>query len=572
MKKRIIPILIIFCLLIAGNSYGVYSYAESQNIFYIRHVHTGDSQAGTGCYTSPIYHVHNEPGDNECYTPVYHAHEGTPDVLGGCYTIPVLHYHTGDDSQEGGCFVPKYHEHGSECYSHGTCYVSVDIESITTTGGWCNTHGGINMDTVIYRERHSNCGSSGSRYSRTYCTGCGSNSPQNYSHSYDVLNCSVPADTIEGYVLGCGHEEGDVDHYEAGCNLEGTVVGYDLTCSKTADTIDGYDIGCGISEGDPVAQVTVLNDGNGHTSEVNLYAQIEDLSGGRIDCFDATIIWHDAQGNEIGSGDSIIIDSNGKYDIEIKLDKPGIDRNSLKHDIDVNNIYIAGNEAYDGETHTTSGEENDDSDKEVTPSLLPTPWPVIIPSLAENNTQTDTPKRRENNEPSETDKDIFLSTPKKTEKTKQETKTVYTDISYGNNTEEVEIEETKAATGLRGFLNRLLEYAKTPVGKIITISAGTLLGAGLILLLLILLRNIVIVFNDDTERKRHMLGIVRAHLKEEGYCIEIPEGIYTREYTRRYAFFMGLFMIGKNKDTQILVIKDDKRVSVKLSKIMETII
>ena len=578
MKKRIIPILIIFCLLIAGNSYGVYSYAESQNVFYIRHVHTGDANGGTGCYTSPIYHVHKGPGEGECYTPIYHTHEGSSDTMGGCYTVPVLHYHTGDASSEGGCYVPKYHEHTKEngCYTEGICQITAQMVGARYETSWCGYHGEVGVDIITWRQTHHNCGAAGGEYEIRYCTKCGNNHTGYSSHTYDILTCTIPADTVEGYVLGCGHEEGEIDHYDPGCNMEGTIIGYDLTCTKTSADIDGYDVGCGMNEGDPVARVVIDNDGNGQTSEVNVSATIEDLSGGTIDFGEAIITWHDEEGNNIGSGDSVVIEENGKYNVEITFDNPSIDQNSLRHEIVINTVYVPGNEADDGEA-TYDTNKNEDGEDETGKRPKATPLPLTLITLNdESNDDIDesTVNRGVKKADIKEDKDIFLPTPEPVmeEKTKEETGTVLEEVVYGNKDDNVSTGVAKNQSGISGFFNRVGDFIKTPAGKIITISAGTILGAGVIILFLYLLRNTVIVLNDDTERKRHVLGILRVRLKDEGYCIEIPEGIYQRAYTGRYAFFMGLFMIGKNKDTQILIIKDDKRVSVKLSKIMETII
>lgn len=602
MKRRVIPILVIISLLLINTSFCVDSYAESHVAFYINHVHTGDETRGTGCYSSPIYHTHSPAGEGDCYTPKYHEHEGTTEVCGGCYTVPVLHYHEGDGSSGGGCYVPRYHQHGDGCYSYGTCEVRTEMRYRNYYNESCSTHGDVTFAEYEVIESHSGCGAE-RRYNVKFCPKCGSNVKDYFVHSYKVLSCKTSPGSLEGYVLGCNHSEGDVDHYDPGCNMEGTIVGYDLTCTKTAADIDGYGIGCGFEEGDPIAAVVIDNDGNGHTETVNVTVHIEDMSGGMVDFSDATFTWRDSEGNEIGTTDTVSVSENGTYEIEIGLEKPEVDPNSLKGEVDVSNIHIPGNDSggnddgngpdgprnpYDEEYGGGSGSDEDgggdsggdvNENPEITVLPTPTPTPAPIPIIH-------APDPGDNNSGSNNDgslsnliatavnkggditapadlvvKEAFVPAPKADT---VEEDNIDIEVMEGNNKEDY--------SGLAGLMHRIGDFIKTPAGKIITISAGTILLGGLILLLLYLLRNMVIVYNDDTERKRHIMGVVRVVLTEEGYCIDIPESISRKAYTNRFAFGMRLFMIGKDKDTEILVSKDEKRVSAKLCPMMEVII
>lgn len=577
MKKKIISLLLIVSSLLLSMTFSVNSYADTQVAFYIKHVHTGDSSAGTGCYTTPIYHTHSPEG-GDCYSPVYHTHEGTPETCGGCYTVPVLHHHTGDESSEGGCYVPRYHEHSGACYQTASCYVSVSMHYYTYHNERCGYHGDVTFAEYEVVEDHSACGAH-SNYMVKFCPKCGANVRDSYEHTYSRLICPISTDTVEGYKLGCGHEEGDIDHYDPGCNLEGTIVGYELTCTRTSSDIDGYDVGCGIEEGEPIAKVVIDNDGNGYTDEVNITANIEDLTEGKIDFDDATFVWHDNAGNDIGEGASIPINQNGTYEVEIILNNPCVDQNSLKGDVTVNNIYVPSNDSGDNNEYYGEGDsdnQNSDGIIEDNATVIPTKAPVAdITANDEYQTTADTPskttrKKAVTEEESISlptkDKDIIKPTPKK------EKETVYTEITYGNNEETLEVASNVSPSGISGFLKKLGDFIKTPKGKIITVSLGTVTGIGLLFLLLYLLRNLVIVFNDDTDRKRHIIGIVKVTLKEEGYCLEIPESISRKAYTNRYAFFMGMFMIGRKSDTDILISLEDKRIVAKLSGIIETII
>ena len=597
MKNKIIPILLILCSLILSTSFSVNSYADTQTAFYIKHVHTGDSSLGTGCYTSPIYHTHSIEG-GECYSPVYHTHEGSPNVCGGCYTVPVLHYHTGDSSGAGGCYVAKQHQHSSHCYEYGTCEVILFTNYITNHDKYCSHHGDMSFAEYEIVEEHYGCGARPS-YIIDVCPTCGSDLPEKYTHEYSKLTCTIPPGTVEGYVLGCGHTEGDVDHYEPGCNLEGTIIRYELTCSKTGNDIDGYEVGCGIDEGAPIAGVVVSNDGNGLTQEVNVTAKIEDLTEGKISFEDAVFIWHDKDGNDIGNGESVSITQNGTYEVEVIIDNPCVDQNSLKGEVTVNNIYDPSahphNEKDDREqeqdtpenadteetgigNETGNTEENLSENMNENITVIPIKTPETIDAAAtdeevpEENTRkpirkkTDTEAEPKDISSKSKDKDIIKPTPKK------EKETVYTEITYGNNDETMEVDSTVSTSGISGFFKKLGDFIKTPKGKMITISLGTVAGLGVLFLLLYLLRNLVIVFNDDTDRKRHIIGIVKVTLKEEGYCLEIPESISQKAYTNRYAFFMKMFMIGRKPDTDILISLEDKRIVVKLSGIIETII
>lgn len=616
MHIKKISITLALALLIGTAFSKVNSFASSQTTtFYIKHNHTGSSDSYGGCYTVPHYHVHDDPSlDSECYTPHYHEHEGNENVLGGCYVQPIYHYHTGDDSQEGGCYVTKYHTHGSGCYNTGTCSVSKSLQYYTYyPGRSCGSHGS-DVSYVEYHvyESHSSCGASGGQSSIVCCAYCGPGSAGNgYNHSYSILRCTTPLDTIEGYVLGCGHVEGDVDHFEPGCGLSGVLERYDLTCSKTIYDVDYFEAGCGMEN---AAAVNIINDGNGSTEIINLSVDIEDLSNGTVDFSNATFTWFDSEGNEIGTGDNVNVSQNGDYRIEITLNSPGIDQNSLNGNINVSNIYDptkhpaggnnesgngsnsgegneSGNGSGNGSNGNLNGENGDDgmAEPKATPTSTPTatPTPTITPAISDKGASRDRGGHgRDGNQDdgnlgnggyenlrermSYEDNingasELFYDNQ---DEEKYDSGYSVLKETYIDNDEELTINEKKETGKIKRVLSNVSSFLKSTPGKVISISLGSALAICALFFGLIMLRKIIPVFNYDGNNVRHFIGFSLIILTNEGYEITITKSLVEASYTNRYELFMGLFMIGKDKEQDIIVNKEKRRASARLEKMM----
>lgn len=198
-----------------------------------KHVHTGSSSTGGGCYTSPVYHTHtgSSSSGGGCYTvAVYHTHSGSPTTGGGCYTTAITHTHT------------------DACYNLGTCNKTTgDYGYITgrQACGWCG-----NPDSVCKRSfkvYHSACGSATEWREDWACgnSSCGYSIQKRYqgTHTYrKSLKCTI-AEGITGYSLGCGKDTTTVESYDLGCGLSDTTpISYNLGCGYEVNQITSYTI------------------------------------------------------------------------------------------------------------------------------------------------------------------------------------------------------------------------------------------------------------------------------------------------------------------------------------------
>ena len=607
MKKKVLSISLILVILLSLCP-DISAHAETGVAFYLTHKHIGNKDVCGGCYTSPHYHVHSDPGSGDCYTPRYHEHTGSPSG-GGCYTVPVPHEHTGDSTQAGGCYVPRYHSHNSDCYRRGYCDW---VRTLTITGSepsWCHIHGDIYQVLADVTESHSSCGLGSFGGQAYYCPSCGYQGELGGgTHEYSELVCTKGSYYVEGYVLGCGHSEGDLDHYDPGCGMEGVIEGYDLTCTKTSLSVDQYDPGCGMDEGQNAVAVKVGQ--NRVSGGMEITVSLEDQSGGVIDVSDAGFIWKDADGNELGSGNSLTVSSNGTYGLEVVITDEGINPDSCSGNVEVTGIRPPGSDngngtsdedpeeddgtSYDDGNSGGSGQEQDsgtgDDDDTYYASATPTPTPTATPitmtdSGSGNSSETRTTEsgsKWRNDDDSGSDgtgldvQAIGSGIPvdglnKNVTVEKKKVEALKTDAGNEENLENGEMNDTDQSKS-GGLLGRAGKFLKTPAGKVITIGVSTALLIGALFLLLLLLRNLVIVFNFDGHMKRHFTGLAFIRLKKDGYELEIPDEISSRAYTNRYEFFMGFFMIGRERDIEIMVIKKDRQMMVKVERMMRVTI
>ncbi len=133
--------------------------------YTVKHKHVGSSVQGTGCYTVPVYHVH----------------DGTTSSYGRCYTNP-SHTHIGSSTNggPGTCFqTPVYHTHEGTCYDANNNIVC-----------------GINASVPLY-----------------YANTCG----QQITYS---RTCGKNEQTIDYYKVGCGKTEDTVERTEVQGNTK----------------------------------------------------------------------------------------------------------------------------------------------------------------------------------------------------------------------------------------------------------------------------------------------------------------------------------------------------------------
>ena len=181
-------------------------------------------------------HVH---GDS-CYNGTKHVHSGNSSSGGGCYGKVNRHYHSGSSSSGGGCYGGRYthscwgsstsgtgcyggryyHYHSSSCYHSHTsdCYSQY----------WCPGHISSNYS----------CTSCGATFHTTATIGarCG--------RRIKTLTCS------RGGSTECGYYDGQVTGYYKNCGYyDGQTTGYYTTCGYSNGQITSYSINCGKTEG-----------------------------------------------------------------------------------------------------------------------------------------------------------------------------------------------------------------------------------------------------------------------------------------------------------------------------------
>ena len=548
----------------AGPCMSQVSAAEgNQTVSWVYHQHAGSTQEEGGCYHTPVYHSHSgsESDGGGCYqTPVYHVHMGDEASGGGCYGTVILHEHTGNSASGGGCFTPVNHRHVEGCYrivsneEYG-CYT---LESHDTTEGDYEGH-----DFKYY---YMSCG-------RVIH---GTNS----SHTHEIVICGKENE-IEGYTLGCNKTEESIEKYLFDCSkTEGeSIDSYALGCNKTTSDIDSYTLSCGKDKETPIGKITVTENMENGKEESQITASFEDLSGGELELTENPFTWYSPNGSVIGTGDTIRVSQNGTYSVVIGVKNEDVDKNSLRSQISINSIVKKdqnnngnsggkGDGDNDGNDDNNNSGDNDsdtndstnDQKNAASPAVTSTPAASPIPKtvLKSNKRNTAGVKSTvENDRADEMPKKTPSPTPKLAKKTES--------IKLPEKNSQPEAAEIKVNEQKKGFFD-------SPAVKMITITAGTLLIFGGLILLLYFFRMSVGVYNDDGNGKMLYLGRCRVKLVDEGYMIEISDAMEEKAVTNRYCIRPGMFRFLRGEDTELLVCRRQKRISVYLNKEMIVII
>ena len=143
-----------------------------------------------------------------------------------------------------------------------------------------------------------------------------------------------------------------------------------------------------------------------------------------------------------------------------------------------------------------------------------------------------------------------------------ETRTVIPDDRLGEGEMTAQIRAVKPQVG----------FFKSPVVRLITITAGSLAAVGGALLLLYLLRWSVSVYNDDGNGRLIYLGRCGVKTQEDDYVIDITDKMAEKAVTNRYCIRPGLFRIFRGDGQELAVCRGSKRVSAYLSKEMIVVI
>lgn len=549
---------------------------ENRTVSYVYHMHIGTEREQAGCYQEPVYHLHT--GGTEgggCFqTPVYHVHQGSEEAGGSCFGKEIFHRHSGDEETGGDCYEAVYHSHGGGCYAENTCNYTVSKESAYETyDNYCYHHGNTPHSKARAVEHHPSCGAGNVNTVVSYCRKCGLYGDSG-SHSYSRLVCTA-AGTQEGYRFACSKTEETVDAYELDCSKTGeTVDSYELGCKKTAETVEGYGLNCGKDENSACGKIVLTSKTLGNSEKAVVRAEFEDLTGGELLLEEEPFTWYDKGGRLLGSGSSLEVGENGSYRIQVGVLNEDINKSSLRSEIEVRNIVKPeqnpdgeGEKDKEGEDKEEKEEENHTGEEpEGTPLPLPTPVPEeAFPPEADTADETagegGNKATWKKTVDSERNAELTEEAARKTPEVIKKSDTVRARENKGEAKEQLEYKAIPKESGGSGFFS-----SKT--AKIITLTTGTILLLGGIFAGFWLLRFSVAVYNDDGKGKWIYLGQCIVKTQEECYSIFITDRMTERAATNRYCIRPGLFLDFRSEEEELLVCREQKRVSVFLNKEM----
>lgn len=576
--------------LLVGSSLTVQAMAtgdgEVQDVTYVYHKHIGDSTQKGGCFGTPVNHVHigSKEEYGGCYkTPVRHIHIGNRQSGGACYGTAVLHEHEGNTSQGGKCYdSPVYHSHVDSCYQE----ISSKEYGCYTIESW---------DTSIGDD-----GEYDFKYFRMSCGEVvhGTNS----GHFHTIMTCNLE-NAVVGYTLSCPKTTQSVDSYLLDCvKTEANIDFYSLSCNRTIEDIDSYTYSCEKDEDTPIGKIILTARKDSSSRKETVTAQFEDLTQGELQLSSESFIWYDFSGRVLGTGDTMVFEENGDYSVLLGIMNEDVNQDSLRVDVkitgiikpapekeedntgdgedntgdDENNFGDNGDNSGDDGDHSGDGDEYEDSSDiegagsgKAEPVMTPAPTPTATPAATSKVVMNTDGHNNGEKGKVEAKKEVPSSVDKKSEKLpiatptlRKETKTV---TMEEKSSEGEQIPEIKTVEPRQSFL-------KSPVGRLITVTSGSLLLlTGLFTIIYLLCRSVK-VYNDDGKGKMIYLGRCTVKLEEDGYSIEITDAIAEKSITNRYCIKPGLFALFKGEEEELVITKGQKRISVSLSREMIAII
>lgn len=512
---------------------------------YVYHQHIGTSDQEGGCYHAPVYHVHtgNDQEYGGCYgIPVYHSHSGDEQSGGICYGTAVLHEHEGDDSQADGCYHEVYHSHESSCYRNVSSseYGCHTVRTVDTSDGDYEGHD--------YKYYYMSCGK--------VIHGTSS------SHIHSVLNCNQD-NVVVGYELGCGKTEESIEGYLFDCvKTEEDIDSYTLSCNKTTEDIDAYAPSCGKDEETPIGKIILTVEKDVNHKKETVMARFEDLTSGELRLSEEPFTWYDTSGKVLGTGDTMEFYDNGNYSVVLGVTNEDVNRDSLRAGVKVSSIVKPTSKKEGGSSDDGNGEEDTGEQPTV---ITPTPTPTAIPEATRDVDSDNEVKGKHPEVMKENLSDAEENTQEEpiTEPLlRREKRTVTLEEK---SSEKEEISEIQTVEPRKSFLG-------TPAGRLITITAGSLLTLIGLFVVLYLLRWSVAVYNDDGRGNMIYLGRCKVKAEEEGYLIQITDAMAEKSVTNRYCIKPGLFALFRGEEEELLVMKGQKRTSVALDKEMIVVI
>ena len=106
----------------------------------------------------------------------------------------------------------------------------------------------------------------------------------------------------------------------------------------------------------------------------------------------------------------------------------------------------------------------------------------------------------------------------------------------------------------------------------ISVTAGGLMLLGGCSLLFFWKKKSIKLLNDNGEGRWYCIGHCPVAETEQGYTVNITEAMLERSSTNRFCMRPGLFLLGKAEGQELIVCKEQKRISVLLNKEMTFVI
>lgn len=606
----------------AGNeAKGGECYAEP-----VYHTHAGNETAGGSCYQTPVYHTHtgNTSLGGGCYgKAVYHSHDGNEQSGGACYEA-VLHSHTDGCMSERDCTISYeigaitetwteycYHHHET---NHGKAeakliHSSCGKGTVQTTITYCIACG-------PYPRSHT--------YEVSTC-GMAEGAVTGYR-----LACSKSTATPESYELSCGKNSATIEKYQLSCTKNGrTIESYRCSCKLPENKPVAHLILKNMTDG--AGQTVTLT-----AEIEDLTGGSLDFSGGTYLWYDkdGSVIANGkvAEVNANGTYRAEFVPSGKKNltGLESSITVKNVYVPTPAPTAKPTAAPTAKPTAAPTAKPTAAPTAKPTAAPTERPTAAPTAKPTAVPTtkptakattapvsnsnrpseengLGENITESNAGKDKEENPtPTQTPTPTPAFHPASvTEKIKSASQKIAGEAidhkikiqespspsvspspaaekelsakqlpseSDRENTYEVLGEERKGEDKETQDRDSLKKFMEKPAVKVITITMGTLVGAGFLFLLLIVLFKTVKVYNDDGTGQMIYLGRCIVMQEGEDFSISISRAMAEKACTNRYSVRAGLFMIGKSDEQELFVCKGQKKISVYLNKEMIVII
>lgn len=589
----------------------------------VYHTHTGNTSALGGCYGKAVYHTHsgNAQSGGACYSPVYHSHTGSCKETRTCnmtYEISAI-----TETWQQYCYHHQETTHGSATatITHSRCgagKVSSNISYCIACGPYPISH---EYEVFV-------CGLKESSVTG-YQLSCGKTTSTVESYA---LNCGKGTSTVDSYKLSCSKTAQTVDSYQRDCGLaENTPVARLVLKNETAGTGQTVKLSAKIEDltggklnlsgggytwydenGNVLSQQSTVQVKKNTTYRVVFTPPAVDgkLSGltGSITVKNVYVPTPTPTATPTAKPTATptarptatptvrptaaptakptarptaapTLRPTAKPTAKPTV-KPTVKPTAVPAVTPEGNS-AAGSAASGNISDNTQGypEENTRSDSGSGELLQtkPTATPTIVPVPTPTQTPLSGPAMIMQNVQEAGEKLVLAISEEMMEEAKvspspesilsKETVDVEEDKEIVAETEnEVLGEERKDAQ--KDGKSKFSDFMNKPVVRVLSITTGTFLSAGLLALLFFFIRRTVAVYNDDGTGQMIYLGRCIVTDEADDFSIVITPEMVEKACTNRYCIRPGLFLIGRNEAQEMFVNKGKKRIGVYLSKEM----